>query len=286
MSVKALEHLFSPFRRNGNMWRRFILLLALVSNSSVVCGQNYRFEAETGTMYGTLVRSNVPGYSGTGFVTDFTSASDRFELQANIPAGLYEMWVGYRSQYGEKGYTFRVNSETGSGMFDQSSTWATDRAGLFAITGGTSTLGIQHNWGYYDIDYLEFRPFTPPSVSPVSTQLVDPNANPRTQWLMNYLVSQYGEKTFSGQQHSVSQNLPWPGNTYLSKSGGMIPAIRGSDFIEYSPTRLQYGANPAQRNRANDSVGPADRRRRHDDVALECTGGLSEHALRIKLRLE
>ena len=32
MTVKALEHLFSPFRRNGNMWRRFILLLALVSN--------------------------------------------------------------------------------------------------------------------------------------------------------------------------------------------------------------------------------------------------------------
>jgi mannan endo-1,4-beta-mannosidase len=61
---------------------------------------------------------------------------------------------------------------------------------------------------------------------------------------MNYLVSQYGEKTFSGQQHSVSDNLPWPGNTYLSKSGGMIPAIRGSDFIDYSPTRRQFGENP------------------------------------------
>jgi mannan endo-1,4-beta-mannosidase len=226
------------------MQQRFLLALLIILGTAVAHAQNYRFEAETGTMFGTLVRNNVPGYSGTGFVTDFTNASDRFELQANIPAGLYEMWVGYRSQYGEKGYTYRVNGETGSGMFNQTSTWSTDRAGLFAISGGTSTLGIQHNWGYYDIDYLEFRPFTPPTVLPVTTALSDPNASPRTQWLMNYLVSQYGEKTFSGQQHSVSENKPWPGNTYLSKSGGMIPAIRGSDFIEYSPTRLQYGSNP------------------------------------------
>jgi mannan endo-1,4-beta-mannosidase len=227
------------------MRRPKLLLLALTCSwTATASAQNHRFEPETGTMFGTLVRNNVPGYSGTGFVTDFTSASDRFELQANIPAGLYEMWVGYRSPFGEKGYTYHVNNETGSGMFDQSTTWNTDRAGLFNIGGGSSTLGIQHNWGYYDIDYLEFRPFTPPSVSPVSTQLSDANANPRTQWLMNYLVSQYGEKTFSGQQHSVSDNLPWPGNTYLSKSGGMIPAIRGSDFIDYSPTRRQFGENP------------------------------------------
>jgi mannan endo-1,4-beta-mannosidase len=212
--------------------------------AAAVHAQNLRFEAELGTRTGTIVSTSFPGYSGTGYITDFTNPNDKVTLQANIPAGLYEMWVGYRSQYGEKGYTFQVNGETGSGMFDQTSVWSTDRAGLFNITGGTSTLGIQHNWGYYDIDYLEFRPFTPPTVLPVTTQLSDPNASPQTQWLMNYLVSQYGEKTFSGQQHSVSQNLAWPGNTYLSKSGGMIPAIRGSDFIEYSPTRLQHGSNP------------------------------------------
>lgn len=222
----------------------FLLSGFLFSLPCAIHAQNYRYEAENGTMFGTLVRNNVPGYSGTGFVTDFTNAADRFELQANVPAGLYEMWVGFRSQFGEKGYTFRVNGETGSGMFDQSTAWSTDRAGVFSIPGGTSTLGIQHNWGYYDIDYLEFRPFTPPTLSPVSTQLIDDQASPRTQWLMNYLNSQYGEKTLSGQQHSVSQNLPFPGNTYLSKSGGLLPAIRGSDFMEYSPSRLQFGSNP------------------------------------------
>lgn len=226
--------------------RRIIILLAVFSAliAQRSYGQTYRFEAEAGQMFGTLVRNNFPGYSGTGYVTDFTNANDRFALQANIPAGLYEMWIGYRSQYGEKGYTYHVNGETGSGMFEQTSTWSEERAGLFSIPGSTSTLGIQHNWGYYDIDYFEFRPYEPPVVLPVSTQLSDPQASPRTQWLMNYMNSQYGQKTFSGQQHSVSQNLSFPVNSYLSKSGGLIPAIRGSDFMEYSPSRLQYGANP------------------------------------------
>lgn len=224
-----------------------IYLVALATSfSPCVQAQNYRFEAEAGTMFGTHVANSFPGYSGTGYVTGFTNpnGSHRFEVQADIPAGLYEMWVGYRSQHGDKGYNFRVNEETGSGMFDQSPVWAEDRAGVFAIPAGTSTLGIQHGWGWYDIDYLEFRPFTPPTVSPVSMQLSDPSASPRTQWLMNYLVSQYGEKTFAGQQHRGSRNLPFPEDSYLEKSGGLKPAIRGSDFMDYSPSRLQYGSNP------------------------------------------
>ncbi len=241
------------------MRRQTLSLLALLVTALPLQGQNFRFEAETGQRIGTQISTANPGYSGTGYVTGFDSDGvppnpipDRVELQANIAAGLYEMWVGYRSQFGEKGYTFKVNGETGSGMFDQSLSFTTDRAGLFSIPGGTSTLAIEKNWGYYDIDYLEFRPFTPPSIAPVSTQLSDPQASPRTQWLMNYLNSLYGEKTFSGQQHSGSQNLPFPGNSYLTKSGGLIPAIRGSDFIEYSPTRRQFGSNP--RNETEQSI--------------------------------
>jgi mannan endo-1,4-beta-mannosidase len=61
---------------------------------------------------------------------------------------------------------------------------------------------------------------------------------------MNYLTSQYGKKTLSGQHHEQSQNLSFPVQNYLNKSGGLIPAIRSSDFIEYSPSRIQFGANP------------------------------------------
>ena len=165
-------------------------------------------------------------------------------MNVDVPNGLYEMWVGYRSQFGQKGYNYRVDNESGTGMFDQSSTFSTDRAGLFNVTGGTNTLGIYKDWGYYDVDYLEFRPFTPPAIQPISAQLSDPLANQNTQMLMNYLTGIYGQKTLAGHQHDGSKNLPFPSSTYLNLSGGLKPAIRASDFIEYSPTRIQYGANP------------------------------------------
>ena len=129
-------------------------------------------------------------------------------------------------------------------MFDQSLTFSTDRAGLFNLTGGTKTLGIYKDWGYHDVDYLEFRPFTPPAIQPISAQLSDPLANQNTQILMNYLTGIYGQQTLAGHQHDGSKNLPFPSLTYLNLSGGLKPAIRASDFIEYSPTRIQYGANP------------------------------------------
>jgi mannan endo-1,4-beta-mannosidase len=226
--------------------RRVILGVSLVfAATSAVRAQHLRYEAETAqTLSGVVVRNSVGGYSGTGYVTDFTSSADYVQLQVDVPDGLYEMWVGYRSPFGEKGYTYRVDGETGDGMFSQSSAFAADRAGLFNVRGTTNTLSIQHNWGYYDIDYFEFRPFTPPTVLPVSAQLVDEQADARTRFLMGYLADMYGEKTLSGQQHEVGQNLPFPGSSYLAKSGGLVPAIRGSDLMDYSPSRRLRGENP------------------------------------------
>lgn len=209
--------------------------------------QPYRYEAEDGTLVNVVTSSAVSGYSGTGYVTGFNNqdaVDDYVQLNVDVPEGLYEMWVGYRSQYGPKGYDYEVDGELGSGMFDQSVTFAEDRAGLFSLAAGTNTLGIHEGWGFYDLDYLEFRPFTPPALLPIAPQLNDTQADYPTRLLMNYLASQYGHKTLSGQQHEVSDNLSFPVQSYLNKSGGMLPAIRGSDFIEYSPSRLQFGATP------------------------------------------
>ncbi len=209
-------------------------------------GQIYRYEAETGQLFGTVTSHSVSGYSGTGYVTGFDSSngSDYFQLQVDVPDGLYEMWVGYRSQYGEKGYNYRVDSEYGSGTFNQSNTFTTDRAGIFNMTGGINTLAIYQSWGYYDVDYLEFRPFTPPATLPVPSRLSDQLANQNTQMLMNYMTGIYGQKTLAGHQQDESKNLPFPSSTYLNLSGGLKPAIRSSDFIEYSPSRLAFGSNP------------------------------------------
>lgn len=225
-----------------------LVLAVLLCAASPAVGQPYyRYEAEdaalNGTLGGTYVSTSASGYSGTGYVTGFDGSSggeDYFELNVDVPDGAYEMWVGYRAPSGAKGYNLQVDGEYGSGMFDQSSTFAEDRAGVFSVSSGTNTLGIYQYWGYYDIDYLEFRPFTPPTPSPVPALLSDPQADRHTQLLMNYMTSLYGNKTLSGQQGEVGENDPFPTQDYLNASGGVVPAMRGSDFIFYSPSFVEH----------------------------------------------
>lgn len=209
--------------------------------------QTYRFEAELGTRIGVNVSSSVAGYSGTGYVTGFDNDADRLSITASgVPDGLYELWVGYNSRGGFKGYGVQVGAERANGSFDGTgaSEYRADRAGLFQVNAANNVLQIYKDWGFFDIDYLELRPATPRTPLPVAPALVDPLATPNTRTLMTYLASLYGEKTLAGQQGNVGQNVPFPSSTYLSRSGGLVPALRGSDFIEYSPSRIAHGANP------------------------------------------
>ncbi|MGD9634202.1 MAG: glycosyl hydrolase [Pirellulales bacterium] len=228
--------------------KQAVFLAAVVSmlGAATACAQIYRFEAELGTRGGSFIANSTPGYSGTGYVSFNNETAQYVQVQAGVPDGLYELWVGYNSPFGFKGYDYSVDGVTGSGGFDQTASngWSTDRAGTFSLTGDTNTLRINRGWGWYNVDYFELRPFTPPTLLPVTNQLVDPEADRRTQMLMNYLVSQYGHKTLSGLQHNSSDNLSFPVSQYLSQSGGVVPAIRGSDLIDYSPSRVAFGENP------------------------------------------
>ena len=227
--------------------------LALVG-AGVTQAQTHRYEAETAQLLGVRKTSSGSGYSGTGYVTGFDAAdgSDRVRWEIDVPTGAYELWVGYRSAFGPKGYNFRVDAVSGSGMFEAAGLFSVDRAGLVSVRPGVNSLEISQGWGYYDVDYLEFRPFVPPTLLPVAPALVDDRATYAARVLMNYLGVNYGVKTLAGQQHSASANLPFPGDSYLQRSAGASPAVRGSDFMEYSPSRRQYGANP--RNETEQSI--------------------------------
>ena len=144
-----------------------VFALGVMFASSAIA-QNHRYEAENASTKVGLVTVNTTtqGNSGTGYVTDFNNTGDYFEMNVNAPNGLYELWVGYRVQsgFGNKGYRFRVGNEYGTGTLEESGIFKADRAGLFNLAGGTTTLGIYKDWGYHDIDYLQFNPFTLPAV--------------------------------------------------------------------------------------------------------------------------
>jgi mannan endo-1,4-beta-mannosidase len=221
----------------------FLTAIALLLAATPAAAQTYRFEAESGALSGVTTANS----GGTTYVTGFDNDSDKVTINAgSVPNGLYELWVRYQSPYGWKGYTVQVDGERGDGGFDSSgSQFKLDRAGVFDLNAGAAnSIQLQKNWGYYNVDYFELRPATVPQVLPVAPTLSDPLATNRTKYLMNYLTSLYGSKTLAAQEGNVGSNVPFPSSTYLTASGGVVPAVRGSDFMDHSPSRIAHGTNP------------------------------------------
>lgn len=201
-----------------------------------------KVEAELGALTGVQVASVNPGFSGTGYVTGLDNETDKLLITVNAPAGLYELTIGYAAPYGDKGIDFQVNAERGNGMLKQTVTgFSTAGLGKFLLTEGQNIMTIYRGWGYFDIDYVILTPtavFLP--TKPPKT-LVDAQATPSTTGLFSYLVDQYGNKVISGQQDDVE---------YILEKTGKEPAIGSFDLIDYSPTRVQFGAMPQRSSEA------------------------------------
>ncbi|GAB2526078.1 glycosyl hydrolase [Spirosoma aerophilum] len=195
-----------------------------------------KVEAELGELTGVQVASTNPGFSGTGYVTGLDNETDKLTLTVNAPAGLYELSIGYAAPYGDKGIDFQVNTGRGSGMLKQTlAGFTTAGLGKFLLTEGRNTLTIYRGWGYYDIDYLLLTPTVVSMPTKPSQTLVDAQATSSTKGLFSYLVDQYGSKVISGQQDDVA---------YILEKTGKEPAIGSFDLIDYSPSRVQFGATP------------------------------------------
>jgi len=80
-------------------------------------GQELKMEAENAILTGVTVSTSAAGYSGTGYVTGFDNAGDNIEFNFTSEAGIYSVFIGYRTPNGEKGYDLTVNEISGSGMF-------------------------------------------------------------------------------------------------------------------------------------------------------------------------
>lgn len=67
--------------------------------------------------------------------------------------------------------------------------------------------------------------------------LTDPQAADEAKSLMSFLVDHYGQKVLSGQQELSEIN-------YIFSATGKKPAVGVFDLMDYSPSRIEYGANP------------------------------------------
>ncbi|MFC6334555.1 glycosyl hydrolase [Paenibacillus septentrionalis] len=202
-----------------------------------------RFEAEEGVMHGTFAADSAYGYSGNGYVTDFTDDSDYVNINITVEEpGLYQLYIGYRAPNGYKETDLYVNEQPfGQVKLEESSSFEEVKATRVLLEKGETDITIGRGWGYYDLDYIDLQRLDESKLAyaPTTEKLSNPNASPEAVVLMNYLNEQAGKAVLSGQQlYSQIANI--------EHITGKRPAVVGFDFIDYSPTRVSYGAQSTE----------------------------------------
>ncbi len=197
-------------------------------------------EAEDAQLAGTQRETTRADFSGKGYISGFDADGDKITWNiTNGRAGLYDVRVRYNASAGEKGFDLVVNGRKTSSMFEKTDdAWSTSAPLKVELKEGANTLSIEKSWGYYDIDAVDLAPAViDMTLKKVPATLADPQASPSARALMRYLTSSYGAQTLSGQTETRDAE-------YIRGVSGKRPALAASDFIEYSPTRVEHGSKP------------------------------------------
>jgi mannan endo-1,4-beta-mannosidase len=213
------------------------MLLTALLLAQATAKVEIRLEAERAEMKGPSVASSGAGFSGTGYATDFTHGNDWVAWRHPALPGIYDVVIGYRAG-SPKGFELRVNGQGQSGMFEPTGErFGVAQAGKVELRAGENEIALGKGWGHYDIDYIVLRPSGPfPRPKKPPLRLSDPNACPHARELMRRLVAQYGRRTFTGQYEMAD-------SAFVREKLGVFPAILGGDLMEYSPSRLPFGAD-------------------------------------------
>lgn len=220
--------------------------VALAVFAAPAFAQTIVLQAEDGILDGVVVDTSVPGYSGTGFVSGFDAATDTVTVNTTITkAGLYDLLVAYIAPYGDKQASVLLNG-AGSGSVSFTSTvWANASAGQVLLNAGVNTIGIQTNWGWYDIDAFYLTPSAPPAPHSANKPPVNSKAIPVARSLLKYVQKHYANTSslLSGQQAGtyLSGDLSTDSISFIQQATGKSPALGGFDFIDYSPSRVAFG---------------------------------------------
>ncbi|MDQ0231415.1 glycosyl hydrolase [Metabacillus malikii] len=208
-------------------------------------------EAEEASLNGVTIENSEPGYSGKGYVADFSDTNQSVTFSLNIPeASLYDVTVGFGAIYGDgKVANILLNGEP-LGTITMGSGFGEASAGKVLFKKGMNTLTITPNWTFFAIDYIKVAPNAAPAPHEVEKKLINSQATAATKGLFHYLVDNFGENIISGQQGNPNDNLA--DIKYIEKLTGKLPAILGLDLMDYSPSRVEYGASSDAIERAID----------------------------------
>ena len=203
------------------------------------------------SIYGTP----KPGYTGTGFVWMQNAGTITFTVTAPS-TGMYAISTRFMQELSPDGrlqYLSINGANKGSFMLPYTTTWSDFDFGFYKLNQGTNTIELKAGWGfaYFDSFTVDHAVLDPLIVQPT---LIDSQATPETQLLMNYLTEVYGEHIISGQQEIYGGGNDGDSELefeWIYNLTGKYPAIRGFDFMNYNPL---YGWEDGTTNRVIDWV--------------------------------
>lgn len=224
-------------------------ILALVLCLITYLAAAQKVEAEDGSLQGTTIGSSRNGFSGTGYVTGFEQDNDAVTMTLSVTsAGLYDMYVGYAAPYGEKTNDIYVNGAFAGGMvFPNGQSFQEGYFGKVNLLNGENKVRVLKNWGYFELDYIRVEPGKANEIHNYPEHLNNDNASSEAQVIYQFLRDYYGHRIISGQQSYNGTDLELD---YIEEHTGKIPAIKGFDLIDYSPSRVERGTTSQQTERS------------------------------------
>ncbi len=200
-----------------------------------------RYEAEDALMNG-LDTFDLP--SGGQAVGLWISGKANLTFRVDVPAsGYYELVFSTAGEYGESENNVVVNGRTLNGVLKTAGNDYENSVVLVTLAAGSNTVSVERKRGYIYIDHMAVRASAGlnDGVYRVSYSLVNPSASDNTVYLFRYLQTIYGSYTLCGQ-YASDKGVNSPEVRAINNLTGKYPAVLGIDLMDYSPSRVEHGA--------------------------------------------
>ncbi len=186
--------------------------------------------------------------SGSGYVGNWSSEKSKLTFRVSVPvSGMYEL-IFYTATFDKESYnTIKVNERILFGVLCTKSLDFQPSTIKAQLNAGENIITVLKSWGgiYIDCMYAKLSEGISPDVYNVEKSLANENASENTRRLMSYLVDIYGKYTLSGlYNYDFGINTPEAFEIY--RLTGRYPAVMGFDLMDYSPSRVEFGAETKQ----------------------------------------
>lgn len=227
------------------MRKSLVLFLVMIMS---VSGFAMKYEAEDADLYGAKNKTTVEGFSGNGYAEFISYDSSCVAFNINVKKdGDYAIKlhyalpsssanVAFKIEYDEEGYLCAQRLEPSK---KYKSIYANNIAYLKAGEHQIFVTGLRGEWCLDYIEVVEVNDKIRKTVLPEPV-LNNKNATKEAKKLFSYIWSIRGKGILSGQQ---IYNANTEDIKAIEAATGKTPAVLGIDLIDFSPSRVQKGAN-------------------------------------------